>query len=136
MGKPLDIVLVEDNPADVFLMQATLKEAGVNYTMKVLEDGEEAIEYFSSIAEAPESRPNLIVLDLNLPKKSGHDVLITLRGLNNLDKLLVVVLTTSENPEDERKVLAQNAIYVVKPPSLANLSQVLEAMEVAYSDIS
>jgi signal transduction histidine kinase/CheY-like chemotaxis protein len=136
MSRPLDIVLVEDNPADVFLMQETLKEAGVQYSMKVLEDGEEAIDYFCSIAEAPQLKPDLVVLDLNLPKKDGHDVLSTLRGLPYLDKLLIVVLTTSENPEDERKVAAQNAVYIVKPANLGNLSPVLEAMEVACSDIS
>jgi signal transduction histidine kinase/CheY-like chemotaxis protein len=136
MSKPLDIVLVEDNPADVLLMQETLKEAGIEYSMKVLEDGEEAIDYFSSIVDAPQLRPNLVVLDLNLPKKDGHDVLIALRALPNLENLLIVVLTTSENPEDKRRVLAQNAIYVVKPAHLGNLSPVLEAMEVAYSDIS
>jgi signal transduction histidine kinase len=136
MSRPLEIILVEDNPADVFLMQETLKELGVKHTLKLLEDGEEAIEYFSSIAETPQLRPKLIVLDLNLPKKDGHHVLSALKGLPHLEKLPIVVLTTSENPEDKRKVLAQNALYVVKPANLAKLSSVLASMEVASSDNS
>ncbi len=136
MSRCLDIVLVEDNPTDVYLMQETLREAGVEYQMKVLEDGEEAIEYFSSLAAAPELRPHLIILDLNLPKKDGHDVLFCIRSIANLDKLLIVVLTTSENPEDKKRVLAQNAVYLVKPANLGNMSSILEATEVAYSDNS
>lgn len=137
MPRLLEIVLVEDNPADVLLMHETLREAGVKYSMKVLEDGEEAIEYFCSNAHSQEQKQQqLIVLDLNLPKKGGHEVLSALRELPHLDNELIVVLTTSENPEDERRVVAKNAVYVVKPANWGNLSPILEAMEIAYSDIS
>ncbi|MBX3076134.1 response regulator [Candidatus Obscuribacterales bacterium] len=103
MPRPLNIAIVEDNPHDVLLMKEFLKDSGIGYRLHVLEDGEAAIHYIQELLHHPETIPDLMFLDLNLPRRNGHEVLIELRSHSALNDLKVVILTTSENPEDERK---------------------------------
>lgn len=142
MTSQFNILLVEDNPADVFLMQEMLKEANVQHDLKLLEDGEEAIDYLldcaspTAITQAGAKIPNLVVLDLNMPKRNGHEVLSAIRGCPQLAHTPVVVLTTSENPEDKRRVLEKGAAYVTKPANLENFFRVLETVEVAGYELT
>jgi PAS domain S-box-containing protein len=129
MPRPLNIALAEDNPDDVLLMQALLKDAQITSLMHVLKDGEQSIEYIQSI--------DLIFLDLNLPKVSGHEILAEIRKHQSLDNLRVVVLTTSDDPEDRRLALANGAdCYCLKPPALDNLWNVLDLVETACLNIA
>ena len=96
-----DVLLVEDNPEDVVLMQHLLDETGARLNLHVVMDGVEALAFLrreDAHREAP--RPDLIILDLNLPKKSGHEVLREIKADDDLRPIPVVVLTTSKAEED------------------------------------
>lgn len=137
MPRPLDIAIVEDNPHDVMLMKEFLKDSGIGYRLHVLEDGEAAINYVHELLQRPDSVPDLMFLDLNLPRRNGHEVLVELRSHAALKDLKVVILTTSENPEDERLALANGAdCYLTKPPAFENLWHVLEIIETAWLNIA
>lgn len=137
MPRPLNIAIVEDNPHEVLLMKEFLNDSGMSYRLRILDDGESAIQYIDEILARPESIPDLMLLDLNLPKRNGHEVLKELRSHSQLDNLTVVILTTSENPEDERQALANGAnCYLTKPPSFENLWYVLEVIETAWLNIA
>ncbi len=137
MPRPLNIAIVEDNPHDVLLMKEFLKDSGIGYRLHVLEDGEAAIDYVRELLHHPENAPDLMFLDLNLPRRNGHEVLVELRSHSELNDLKVVILTTSENPEDERLALANGAdCYLTKPPAFENLWHVLEVIETAWLNIA
>jgi len=137
MARIYRILLVEDNPADVYLMQATLLEAEILHELKVLQDGEEAIEYLLGLAASePVLAPDLVILDLNMPKRNGHEVLAALRNCPAYLQLPVVVLTNSEDPEDKRRIAEMGASYVTKPANLENFFRVLEIVEVASFDFT
>ncbi len=135
--RTLKILLVEDNPEDVFLMQNTLLEAKVPHELQVLEDGEEAIDYLLGLAAGDTTIAlDLVVLDLSLPKRNGHEVLSEIRKCHAFLQLPVVVLTTSEDMEDRKKVLEHGASYVTKPANLENFFRVLEILEIATYDFA
>ena len=99
--KPIEILLVEDNPADIRLTQEALKESRMYNNIRVTMDGVEALNYLQhkgKYADAP--RPDLILLDLNLPKKDGREVLAEIKSDENLRRIPVVVLTTSSAEQD------------------------------------
>lgn len=117
---PVKILVVEDNPADARLMRYALhKESGWHTEMVVVEDGDQAIQYLtqqSSFAHA--TRPDLVVLDLNLPKRDGTEVLQTIRSTGALEKLPVVILSSSPEDVSERVVQRANLeadCYLMKP---------------------
>jgi len=124
------ILLVEDNEDDVFLMKRALKSAGVVNPMNVVTDGEQAVHYlagegaFSDRAANP--LPAVVFLDLKLPFRSGHEVLAWIRAQKALESLVVVVLTSSDEPSDLRRAYSLGAnSYLVKPltpKQLANLA--------------
>ncbi|CAN5284946.1 hypothetical protein BH10CYA1_BH10CYA1_46420 [soil metagenome] len=138
MATPLNFILVEDNPHDVLLLRTVLKNSGFPHDLLVLEDGEKAIKYVRELASAADrsSFPDLVFLDLNLPKKNGHEVLTEIRKYPELRSIPVVVLTTSEDPLDHSKVLAQDATCCVsKPPDLEMLCRIFEIAEIAWCNI-
>lgn len=97
----VEILLVEDNPADVLITREALREARLINTIHVAEDGVQAIDFLfkrGKFASAP--RPDLILLDLNLPRKNGREVLAQVKADENLKSIPVVVLTTSSADED------------------------------------
>lgn len=113
---PPHILLIEDNPSDVELVRTAFEEIGVAAEFTVYRDGDEAI---SGIQVMSQGRyfPKLVLLDLNLPRTSGHEVLTTLRALPNFTVVPVVVLSTSNHPVDRSRSLAAGANdYQVKPP--------------------
>lgn len=124
------ILLVEDNPDDVFFMQRAVKAAAVQNPLQIAVDGQEAIDYlagagkFSDRAAFP--LPCLMLLDLKLPRKTGHDVLRWVRGREDLASVIVIALTTSRESNDiaEAYRLCVNA-YVVKPTSPAELTDIM-----------
>jgi two-component system, chemotaxis family, response regulator Rcp1 len=110
------ILLVEDNPADAFLVQEAFREIGGKHVIEVATDGEQALHRLSNNS-AP--RPDVIFLDLNLPIKTGHDVLQTLKHTPGLKRIPVIVLTSSEHTSDVIQAYDNyvNA-YVQKPHGL------------------
>ena len=114
---PVDILLVEDNPGDVRLTREALKEGQINNTLHVASDGVEALDFLhqrGEFADAP--RPDLILLDLNLPRKNGEEVLAEIRDDPDLECIPVIILTSSEAEEDIVKSYKMRAnAYLTKP---------------------
>ena len=130
-GSLIEILMVEDNPADVRLTIEAFKDAKMLNRMNVVEDGEAAMAWLrreGKYADAP--RPDLILLDLNLPKKDGREVLAEIKADPDLKRIPVVVLTTSEDQKDILKAydLHVNA-YITKPVDLDQFIKIVEAVE-------
>ncbi len=125
------ILLVEDNPADVRLTQEALKEAKVHHELHVVMDGVAAMEFLlkqGNYSDAP--RPDLILLDLNLPKKDGREVLEELKMDESLKRIPVVVMTTSQAEEDIINSYDLHAnCYVNKPVDLDQFSKIVRNIE-------
>jgi len=118
---PIEILLVEDNPGDVRLTQEALRDSKLHNRLSVVEDGVEALSFLKREGHYAESpRPDIILLDLNLPRKSGREVLEEIKQDEVLKRIPVVVLTTSE---DERDVMASYNLhancYITKPVDLS-----------------
>ena len=131
MGKPIEILLVEDNPGDVRLTQEALRDGKVRNNMHVAWDGVEAMEFLrrkSKYADA--SCPDLILLDLKLPKKDGREVLAEIKADSDLKRIPVIVLTTSKAGEDIFKAYDLHAnCYISKPVDLDQFISVVKGIE-------
>lgn len=110
----LDVLLIEDNSADVFLIGRSLREAGLKFTLRTLQDGEQAM-IFVEKNDAPV--PDVIVMDWNLPRVHGKDILRAM-GRSWLGKTPRIVLTSSESPLDRAEVEKLGGIFVSKPRTL------------------
>ena len=130
-SRPIEILLVEDNPGDVRLTQEVLKEGKVHNKLSIVENGVQALSFLNKedgYHDAP--TPDLILLDLNLPKKDGREVLLEIKKDQQLRKIPVVVLTTSQAEEDILKVYDLNAnCYVSKPVDLGHFIDVVKSIE-------
>ena len=130
-GSGIDILLVEDNPADVRLTREALKEAKISNQLHVAEDGVIAMEFLrqqGKFADAP--RPHLILLDLNLPRKDGREVLMEIKDDDRLKRIPVVVLTTSSAEEDILRSYNLHAnCYVTKPVELDQFITIVKSIE-------
>lgn len=127
----IEILLVEDNPADVRLTREALTEAKVRNRLHVAEDGLQAMAFLKNEGEyADAPRPDLILLDLNLPKKDGRQVLEEIKADGNLKRIPVVVLTTSQAEEDIIKTYNLHAnCYVTKPVDLDQFITIVKSIE-------
>jgi two-component system, chemotaxis family, response regulator Rcp1 len=130
-SRPIEILLVEDNPGDVDLTMEGLHEGKVHNNLSVVRDGDEAMAFLrreGKYANAP--RPELILLDLNLPKKNGREVLAEIKGDDRLRSIPVVILTSSKAEEDILKTYKLNAnCYITKPVDLDQFIKVVRAIE-------
>jgi chemotaxis family two-component system response regulator Rcp1 len=137
VGKPVEILMVEDNPGDVRLTVEALKEAKVRVNLSVVEDGREALAFLRHEGKhtaAP--RPDLILLDLNLPKVDGRDVLEKMKSDPDLGRIPVVILTTSQAEEDILKTYDLHAnCYVTKPVDLDQFVKVVKSIETFWLTI-
>ncbi len=128
--KIIDILLVEDSPADVLITREALTEARLFNTIHVAEDGVVALEFLrrqGRFAAAP--RPDLILLDLNLPRKHGREVLAEIKADDTLRSIPVVVLTTSSAEEDILRSYNLHAnCYVVKPVEFDNFVKAVQSI--------
>ncbi|MBF8285995.1 MAG: transcriptional regulator [Anaerolineales bacterium] len=136
-GQPIEILMVEDNPGDVRLAQEALREAKVRNHIHVLTDGVEALAYLRRQGRyANASRPDVILLDLNLPKKDGREVLAEIKVDPNLLRIPVVILTSSEAEEDILKAYNLHAnAYVAKPVGLEQFMAVVRQIEGFWLEI-
>ncbi len=130
MGRPIEILLVEDNPGDVRLTKEALREAKVCNRIHTVYDGTEALAFLnrdSDYINVP--CPDLILLDLNLPKKDGREVLASIKANEKIRRIPVVVLTTSKSEEDIIKSYElQASCYVTKPVDLDQFLQVVKSI--------
>ena len=128
---PIQILLVEDNPGDVRLTIEALKDAKVYNNLSVVEDGVLALEFLHQRGEyrhAP--RPDLVLLDLNLPRKNGREVLADIKTDDMLKTIPVVILTTSQAEEDVLRAYSLHAnCYITKPVDFTQFLNVVRAIE-------
>ena len=126
-----DILLVEDNPGDARLAQEALKEGRLSTRLRVVVDGVEAMAYLRREGEfAGAPRPHLMLLDLNLPRKDGRQVLAEMKADPDLRRIPVVVLTTSQAEQDILRSYDLHAnCYITKPVDLDHFIAVVRAIE-------
>lgn len=124
------ILLVEDNPADVFLLREALASNQVKSQLFVARDGEEGIRYIDQIDEALAPCPDLIVIDLNLPRKSGFEVLARVRASWKCGDKPAVILSSSTAPADRQRAASLGAsVYIRKPSSLKEFLSIGESLK-------
>jgi CheY-like chemotaxis protein len=128
---PIEILLVEDNPGDVRLTQEALKEGKVYSNLHTVKDGVEAMEYLRREGKYKDvPRPDIILLDLNLPRKDGREVLEEIKRDEKLKRIPVVVLTTSKAEEDVLRTYNLHAnCYVTKPVDLEKFMVVVKTID-------
>lgn len=129
--KPVNILLVEDNPGDADLAREALEDSKLNNELHVVDDGEKAMAFLrreGGYVDVP--RPDLILLDLNLPKKDGRQVLAEIKADDNLKRIPVVILTTSQAEEDVLRTYDLHAnCYITKPIDLNQFIHVVRSIE-------
>lgn len=129
--RPIEILMVEDNPGDVRLTQEALKGGKIWNELNVVGDGVAALDYLHRRAPYESAiRPDLVLLDLNLPKKDGREVLSAMKSDPSLKTIPVVVLTTSQAEEDViRAYNLQANCYVTKPVDFLQFTRIVQAIE-------
>ena len=130
--KHVQILLVEDNPGDIILITEAFKEANVQGTFSIAKDGVEALEYLytSQKVGSLNVRPELIILDLNMPRKDGHEVLLEIKKSKDLRSIPVIVMTTSKDSADILRAYdAQANCYITKPVDFNQLTRVAKSIE-------
>lgn len=137
MGRPVEFLLAEDNPGDVRLTKEALRESKISNNLNVVPDGVEAMAFLrreGKYAAAP--RPDVILLDLNLPKKDGREVLAEVKADPSLRLIPVVIITSSEAEQDVLKTYELHAnCYVTKPVDLEQFIKVIQSIETFWLTI-
>ena len=128
---PVEILLVEDSPSDVLLAKEALEGSTMNHNLYTVRDGVEAMAFLRGEREYKDSpRPSLVLLDLNLPRKDGREVLEEIKNDEKLMRIPVVVLTTSKSESDVMGAYGRHAnCYVVKPVNFEQFADVVKTIE-------
>jgi two-component system response regulator len=129
--EPIEVLMAEDNGDDIALMMATLEDMKIHINVSVVRDGVEALEYLHGQGKYSSAvTPDLILLDLNMPRKDGREVLEEIKQDDNLKRIPVVILTTSEAEEDVLRAYDLHAnCYITKPVNLDQFTKVVRAIE-------
>ncbi len=131
--RPIRILLVEDNPGDVYLLKESLETSKFPIRVDSVPDGEMALAY---LRQENKSRPDLILLDLNLPVMDGRETLMKIKADSKLKSIPVVILSTSDSDEDIKLAYSLQANhYITKPVGLDQFYKVVEALEDFWSDL-
>lgn len=119
MIRPIEILLAEDRPDDAILTEEVLIEAGINFNLQVVSDGLEAISYLQDAFKGNVASPDIVLLDLNMPKSSGHDVLRNMRKALGIEDMPVVVLTVSIADQDITQAMNTGMNFYLRKPARA-----------------
>lgn len=115
---PIDILLIEDAEPDVFLVREALRQSGLSFNLSVLDDGEKAIDYIDHLDQDNTAHcPRLVLLDLNLPKRTGDQILEHIRQSARCRDLPVVIVTSSDSPKDKTQTTLLGATEYFRKPS-------------------
>jgi len=136
--RPIEILLVEDSPSDVWLIRQALQEGAVPKRIGVVGNGEQAVDYLRKRGPYLDSpRPDIILLDLNLPRLTGLEVLREIKSDPELKSITVIVLTTSEAPQDVNAAYDLNAnCYVVKPVDFEQFMAAIRGIEEFWMSVA
>lgn len=136
-AQPFVILIAEDNATDVMIMREALASAKVRVDMHVVSDGVAALEFLRRMgAHALAPRPDLILLDLNMPRKNGHEVLAEVKADEALQQIPVVMLTTSQAEDDVARAYAHHVnCYIRKPMDFERFSEVVRSIEAFWFTI-
>jgi chemotaxis family two-component system response regulator Rcp1 len=136
LDKKIDIFLVEDSPSDVRLTEEALRDAGLRYSLTVASDGEEAMTMLrQKKATTSGNPPDVILLDLNMPKKNGHEVMTEIKAEPDLSSIPVVLLTVSQQEHDIMEALRMKMnYYLCKPIEASKLAILLKAIFELHSE--
>ena len=130
MTRSLRILLVEDSPSDVRLVREALRDTPVPVQLIVARDGVEATDYLNRVDAGLSTRPDLVLLDLNLPRKNGREVLAEVKSSPTLKQIPILVMTSSGSDEDVAQAYALNAnCFITKPGDLDEFQNVVKAIE-------
>ncbi|WP_414548414.1 response regulator [Anabaena sp. CCY 0017] len=128
---PIEVLLVEDNPGDAELTRIALEDSKISVNLNVVEDGVEAMAFLQkqgNYANAP--HPDIVLLDLNLPRKDGREVLAEIKADQKLRRIPVVVLTTSQSEEDILKAYNLSAnCFITKPVDFDQFVKIVQSIE-------
>ena len=117
-ARPLHTLIIEDNDADVLLVREALKRSGMHFQLTHALDGEQAMRWLRSVGEKSTfTHPDLIILDLNIPKLDGWEVLREMRRIGDFERTPVVILSSSTNPEDQARAEKLPAVIYIRKPS-------------------
>ena len=132
-----EILLVEDNPADVCLTQEALKEANISHNLQVAQDGVVALEYLHQEGENSAAiQPDIILIDLNMPRMGGHELLARIKSDDKLKSIPVIVLSSSTAEEDISRAYALNAnCYTRKPMNIDPFIEVIKGIQEFWFNI-
>ncbi len=129
--RPVEVLLVEDNPGDIILVEESFREGGMTVNLTVVGDGPEAVLYIKReepYLRAP--RPDIVILDLRVPRIDGHQILRTLREMNEFKQVPVAILSSSNMAEDIRKSYDLGATcYITKPFGFNNFMEAVKSLE-------
>lgn len=129
--KPVNILIVEDNEADIRLIEEAFKEGKLYVDLNVAEDGVEAMAYLRKESNYENiNSPDIILLDLNMPRKNGYEVLEEIKSDNDLRRIPVIIMTISKAEEDILKSYNLHAnAYIVKPVDLSQFTETIKSLE-------
>lgn len=133
MKKPMQVLLVEDSPADVCIASEALVDTGIQADLFVVNDGDEAIKYLTGQAPYTKAvKPDVVLLDLNMPKVNGHQVLDEIRHVRGMTEIPIVLLTASDNFDDIDRAHHKGMNYYLRKPvearCLASLLEVVRSL--------
>jgi two-component system, chemotaxis family, response regulator Rcp1 len=135
-----DILLVEDNPVDVLVTKTALEESGFDFELHVAEDGEEALDFLYQNCNSTDSNkpcPDLILLDINLPRKNGKEVLAEIKQHPETLHIPVVILTTSNDEKDIHESYSLHAnCYVTKPVDVENFTKAVQCIGKIWMEVA
>jgi CheY-like chemotaxis protein len=128
--EPVEILLVEDNPVDIMMTRETFADARLCNNLHVAEDGEEALEFlYRRGVHSSAPVPDIILLDLNLPKRDGREVLAEIKADSSLRHIPIIILTTSESPDDIwHSYELQANCFITKPVDMEQFTNTLESI--------
>ena len=129
--RPIEILMAEDNPADARLALEGFKYAVANHKITVIEDGEQVMEYLDRVRQDPDQKtPDLILLDLNMPKKTGHEVLAELKSDRELSLIPVIIFTASDAQGDVLLSYRLHAsAYLTKPIDFGEFTKMVKSID-------